>query len=174
LANARHFPAINWVDSYSEYVGEVEDWFSLNVDSGWGALRNRTKELLAEDERIQQVVRLVGEDVLPDGERLITFTAYLIKNGYLQQGAFGPDSYSPPSKGFAILSLIMYFYDKALALVKQGVPFSLLRSGDVVTNLVHLKELSAEELEVQLPKIRQDLDTFLEKTGSERLAARGR
>lgn len=174
LANARHFPAINWVDSYSEYVGEVEDWFSLNVDSGWGALRNRAKELLAEDERIQQVVRLVGEDVLPDGERLITFTAYLIKNGYLQQGAFGPDSYSPPSKGFAILSMIMYFYDKALALVKQGVPFSLLRSGDVVTNLVHLKELSAEELEVQLPKIRQDLDTFLEKTGSERLAARGR
>ena len=139
-----------------------------------GRASKQDKELLTEDERIQQVVRLVGEDVLPDAERLITFTAYLIKNGYLQQGAFGPDSYSPPSKGFAILSLVMYFYDKALTLVKQGVPFSLIRSGDAVTNLVHLKELSAEELEAQLPKIRQDLDAFLEKTGSERLAARGR
>jgi V/A-type H+-transporting ATPase subunit A len=174
LANARHFPAINWVDSYSEYVGEVEDWFSLNVDTGWSELRKKAKDLLAEDERIQQIVRLVGEDVLPDSERLVAFTSYLIKNGYLQQGAFGPDSFSPPSKGFAILSLIMHFYDRASALIRQGVPFSLLRGGDTVANLVHLKELSSEELEAQLPKIREELDAFMEKTGSERLAARGR
>jgi len=174
LANARHFPAISWLDSYSEYAKEVEGYFEANVDPRWGELRERMRSILAEDERIQQVVRLVGEDVLPDEERLFTFTAYLVKNGYLQQSAFGPDAYSPPTKGFLILSLILHFYEKTLVLIKQGVPFSLIREGEAVTNLSHLKELSLEEIQSNYSKLTKELDNYLDRVGSERLATRGR
>ncbi|WP_198469461.1 V-type ATP synthase subunit A [Acetomicrobium sp. S15 = DSM 107314] len=174
LANARHFPAISWLDSYSEYAKEVEEYFETNVDPRWGELRERMRSILAEDERIQQVVRLVGEDVLPDEERLLTFTAYLVKNGYLQQSAFGPDAYSPPAKGFLILSLILHFYEKTLGLIKQGVPFSLIREGEAVTNLSHLKELSLEEIQSDYSKLTEELDGYLDRVGSERLATRGR
>ncbi|MEA4872547.1 MAG: V-type ATP synthase subunit A, partial [Synergistaceae bacterium] len=113
LANARHYPAISWIESYSEYAEEVNGWFCSNVDPRWGDLRDEVRQILAEDNKVQQVIKLVGEDVLPDDQRLVAFTAFLIKNGYLQQNSFGSDSYSPPSKGFEILEVIMDFYQKA-------------------------------------------------------------
>ncbi|MDR1650575.1 MAG: V-type ATP synthase subunit A, partial [Synergistaceae bacterium] len=139
LANARHFPAISWLESYSEYAEEVEDWFEGNVDSRWGELREKARAILLEDEKIQQVIRLVGEDVLPDDQRLVNYTAFLVKNGYLQQAAFGSDSYSSPEKGFAILDMIMHFYDSGLELVRRGVPISLIKENDAVEDITHLR-----------------------------------
>ena len=167
LANARHFPAISWLDSYSEYAQEVEDWFSVHVDPRWGSLRDRAREVLAEDERIQQIIRLVGEDVLPDDQRLLAFSAFLVKSGYLQQGAFGPDSYSPPEKGFAILDLILHFHEKCLGLVKKGVPLSLLKDGEPVDAITHLRELGAEDKKA-FEDLRQRLDAHLDRVGAER------
>jgi len=174
LANARHFPAIGWLESYSEYAREVEDWFGTHVDTRWGENRDRARSLLAEDEKIQQVIRLVGEDVLPDEQRLIAFTAFLVKNGYLQQGAFGEDSFSPPAKGFAILDLMLHFHDKASELVKRGVPLSLIRDGKPVLALTHLRELPADDPRGGPAALRKDLDAFLEKVGTERAATKGR
>jgi len=174
LANARHFPAIGWLESYSEYAQEVENWFGTHVDSRWGQLRERARALLAEDEKIQQVIRLVGEDVLPDEQRLIAFTAFLIKNGYLQQGAFGEDSFSPPEKGFAILELMLHFHDKAGELVKRGVPLSLIRDGRPVLALTHLRERPLNDPKGGPAALRKELDAFLEKVGTERSAAKGR
>ncbi|NLI96500.1 MAG: V-type ATP synthase subunit A [Synergistaceae bacterium] len=174
LANARHFPAIGWLDSYSEYAKEVERWFETHVDSRWGQLRERARALLAEDEKIQQVIRLVGEDVLPDEQRLIAFTAFLIKNGYLQQGAFGEDSFSPPEKGFAILELMLHFHDKAGELVKRGVPLSLIRDGKPVLALTHLRERPMDDPRGGPAALRRELDAFLERVGKERSAAKGR
>jgi V/A-type H+-transporting ATPase subunit A len=174
LANARHFPAIGWLDSYSEYAKEVEDWFGSHVDSRWGEMRDRARSLLAEDEKIQQVIRLVGEDVLPDEQRLVAFTAFLVKNGYLQQGAFGEDSFSPPAKGFAILDLMLHFHDKAGELVRRGVPLSLIRDGRPVLALAHLRERPLDDPRGGPAILRKDLDAFLEKVGTERSAAKGR
>jgi len=174
LANARHFPAIGWLDSYSEYAKEVERWFETHVDSRWGQLRERARALLAEDEKIQQVIRLVGEDVLPDEQRLIAFTAFLIKNGYLQQGAFGEDSFSPLEKGFAILELMLHFHDKAGELVKRGVPLSLIRDGKPVLALTHLRERPMDDPRGGPAALRRELDAFLERVGKERSAAKGR
>ena len=171
LANARHFPAISWLDSYSEYAQEVEDWFSSHVDPRWGSLRDRAREILAEDERIQQIIRLVGEDVLPDDQRLLAFTAFLVKNGYLQQSAFGPDSYSPPEKGFAILDLILHFHEKAAGLVKKGVPLSLLKDGEPVDAITHLRELKAED-KGAFEDLRKRLDAHLDRVGAERTPTR--
>jgi len=167
LANARHFPAISWLDSYSEYAEEVEDWFRSNVDARWGELREKARAILREDEKIQQVVRLVGEDVLPDDQRLLAYTAFLVKNGYLQQAAFGPDSYSPPAKGFAILDIILRFYDRGLELVRQGVPISLIRESSAVEDITHLRELDAGDVS-SFERARKKLDNHLNRVGAER------
>jgi V/A-type H+-transporting ATPase subunit A len=172
LANARHFPAISWLDSYSEYAQEVEEWFEGNVDSRWGDLREKARAILMEDEKVQQVIRLVGEDVLPDDQRLLAYTAFLVKNGYLQQAAFGSDSYSPPDKGFAILDMIMHFYDRGLELVRQGVPISLIRENDSVEDITHLREFNAED-KSSFERARRRLDNHLNRVGAERTREQG-
>ncbi|MDR3332720.1 MAG: V-type ATP synthase subunit A [Synergistaceae bacterium] len=172
LANARHFPAISWLDSYSEYAQEVEEWFEGHVDSRWGDLREKARAILMEDEKVQQVIRLVGEDVLPDDQRLLAYTAFLVKNGYLQQAAFGSDSYSPPEKGFAILDMIMHFYDRGLELVRQGVPISLIRENDSVEDITHLREFNAED-KSSFERVRRRLDNHLNRVGAERTREQG-
>ena len=172
LANARHFPAISWLDSYSEYAQEVENWFGSHVDPRWGDLRDKARQILLEDEKVQQVIRLVGEDVLPDDQRLLAFTAFLVKNGYLQQAAFGSDSYSPPSKGFAILEMIMHFYDRGMELVRQGIPISLIREGDAVEAITHLRELAAEDTS-SFERARRVLDAHFDRVGTERTREQG-
>ncbi|MBP9958859.1 MAG: V-type ATP synthase subunit A [Synergistaceae bacterium] len=172
LANARHFPAISWLDSYSEYAQEVENWFGSHVDPRWGDLRDKARQILLEDEKVQQVIRLVGEDVLPDDQRLLAFTAFLVKNGYLQQAAFGSDSYSPPAKGFAILEMIMHFYDRGMELVRQGIPISLIREGDAVEAITHLRELDAEDTS-SFERARRVLDAHFDRVGTERTREQG-
>lgn len=167
LANARHYPAISWTESYSEYAAEVDGWFCSNVDARWGELRDEVRNILAEDNKIQQVIKLVGEDVLPDDQRLIAFTAFLIKNGYLQQNSFGSDSYSPPLKGFEILSIILEFYHSALELVRKDIPISLIKDDESVDSITHLRELSADDKE-GFAQIRRRIAEHLERVAAER------
>ena len=167
LANARHYPAISWTDSYSEYAAEVDGWFCTNVDARWGELREEVRNILAEDNKIQQVIKLVGEDVLPDDQRLIAFTAFLIKNGYLQQNSFGSDSYSPPMKGFEILSVILEFHHKAMELVHKDIPISLIKDDESIDSITHLRELAAEDKE-GFDQLRKRIDAHLEPVAAER------
>ena len=167
LANARHYPAISWTDSYSEYAAEVDGWFCTNVDARWGELREEVRNILAEDNKIQQVIKLVGEDVLPDDQRLIAFTAFLIKNGYLQQNSFGSDSYSPPMKGFEILSVILEFHHKAMELVHKDIPISLIKDDESIDSITHLRELAAEDKE-GFDQLRKRIDAHLERVAAER------
>ena len=167
LANARHYPAISWTDSYSEYAAEVDGWFCTNVDARWGELREEVRNILAEDNKIQQVIKLVGEDVLPDDQRLIAFTAFLIKNGYLQQNSFGSDSYSPPMKGFEILSVILEIHHKAMELVHKDIPISLIKDDESIDSITHLRELAAEDKE-GFDQLRKRIDAHLERVAAER------
>ena len=167
LANARHYPAISWIDSYSEYAEEVNGWFCSNVDPRWGDIRDQVRQILAEDNKVQQVIKLVGEDVLPDDQRLVAFTAFLIKNGYLQQNSFGSDSYSPPSKGFEILEVIMDFYYKALALVRKGIPISLIKEDESVDSITHLRELAPDD-KAGFALAKKRINTHLDRVAAER------
>ncbi|MEG1823610.1 MAG: V-type ATP synthase subunit A [Cloacibacillus sp.] len=167
LANARHYPAISWTDSYSEYAAEVDGWFCTNVDPRWGELRDEVRNILAEDNKIQQVIKLVGEDVLPDDQRLIAFTAFLIKNGYLQQNSFGSDSYSPPLKGFNILEIILEFYHKAIELVRKDIPISLIKEDESVDAITHLRELAPDDKE-GFDGVRKRIDEHLDRVAAER------
>ncbi len=171
LARSRHFPAISWIDSYSEYGDEVKEWYAANVDSAWSTLRDKARALLAEDDSIQQIIRLVGADVLPDDQKLTALTASLLKNGYLQQGAFGPDSYCPPRKGIAILDILIGFHEKAEGMLERGCPLSLLKKMDELVELTHLRELPGDKLEA-FADLKKRLFERMETVDRERLATR--
>jgi len=171
LARSRHFPAISWTDSYSEYGDEVKTWYEANVDAAWTSLRDRARALLAEDDSIQQIIRLVGEDVLPDDQKLTALTASLLKNGYLQQGAFGPDSYCPPRKGIAILDIMIGFHERAKGMIARGCSLSPLRKMDELVELAHLRELPWDKPEA-FDDLKRRLVKRMMEIDRERLATR--
>ncbi len=139
LANARHYPAIGWIDSYSEYADEVKDWWQAH-DPRWWTLRIEALELLKREQRLEQIVRLIGPDALPDSERLILRVAEMIKNGFLQQNGFDKvDCYCTASKQVKILELMMEFYVRALSVVKNGCPLTKVNALDVCEEIVRIK-----------------------------------
>ncbi|MBR4374482.1 MAG: V-type ATP synthase subunit A [Treponema sp.] len=139
LANARHYPAIGWIESYSEYADEIREWWD-KFDPRWAEIRLSALELLKNEQRLQQIVRLIGPDALPDEKRIVLVVADMIKNGFLQQSAFDAiDVYSVPEKQVQILLLIMNFYKRGLAVIKAGVPLPKVASLPVKDEIVRLK-----------------------------------
>ena len=139
LANARHYPAISWIDSYSEYAAEVEPWWE-RVNPQWAAVRRSAMDLLKREQRLAEIVRLIGPDALPDNQRLILLAADIIKNGFLQQNSFDEvDMYCVPMKQIRLLELIMEFYDRANTCIKLGAPLVKITSLSIRENLSRLK-----------------------------------
>ena len=139
LANARHYPAVSWIESYSEYAEEVRAWWD-RVDPEWPRVRQAALELLKREQRLAEIVRLIGPDALPDDQRLVLLTADLVKNGFLQQNSFDEtDMYCVPSKQVGLLKLIMLFYERSLACVKAGAPLMKINSLSARERLVRLK-----------------------------------
>ena len=139
LANARHYPAIGWIESYSEYAEEVREWWD-KLDPRWAEVRLSALELLKDEQRLQQIVRLIGPDALPDEKRIVLTVADMIKNGFLQQSAFDAvDVYSVPEKQIAILMLIMTYYQRALKVIKAGAPLPTVVALPVKDEIVRLK-----------------------------------
>lgn len=145
LANARHYPAIGWIESYSEYVEEIKAWWD-NLDPRWNSVRLEALELLKREQRLQQIVRLIGPDALPDTERIILIIADMIKNGFLQQSAFDEiDMFSVPEKQILILSIIMEFYKRSDQIIRKGAPVSKLVNLTCREDIIRLKTTYANE-----------------------------
>jgi V/A-type H+-transporting ATPase subunit A len=142
LASARHFPSINWLDSYSEYLEDVAGWWRKEVGVDWLGMRNRAMEILTEEDRLSQIVKLVGPDALPDEQRLIMETARLLREGFLQQNAMDTvDAFSTVEKQMRMLELILYFHERALKIVKRGAPISVIHQLPAVDALIRMKTL---------------------------------
>jgi V/A-type H+-transporting ATPase subunit A len=141
LAGARHFPAISWIESYSEYVDDIAAWWgSQGSDIPWAELRNRITGILHDEQRLQQVVKLVGPDALPDAQRLILETARIIKEAFLQQSALSEeDSYCASEKQLRMAQVIMHFYDRARAIIEKGAPIFTITGLDVVQDIMRMK-----------------------------------
>ncbi|MFB6114986.1 MAG: V-type ATP synthase subunit A [Candidatus Nanohalobium sp.] len=121
LAEKRHFPAINWDDSYSGYSEMLSEYFKEEVHEEWSEKIQRARDLLQKDGELQETVQLVGKDALPDRERLTLEIATLVKEFFLQQNAFHPvDEYSPPEETFHILDLILEWGDQAYKALEEG------------------------------------------------------
>ncbi|MDR1398599.1 MAG: V-type ATP synthase subunit A [Treponema sp.] len=139
LANARHYPAISWLDSYSEYADEVKPWWE-KVNPAWAKSRQDALDLLKRDQRLAEIVRLIGPDALPDDQRLILLTADIIKNGFLQQNSFDEvDMFCVPLKQVRLLELIMEFQERAQTCIKLGAPLIKITSLPIRERLARLK-----------------------------------
>lgn len=162
LANSRHYPAIGWIDSYSEYADEVKEWWD-NLDPRWAKVRLEALELLKKEQKLQSIVRLIGPDALPDYERIVLIVADMIKNGFLQQNAFDAiDVYSVPEKQIQILLLMMEFYNRGAAVIKAGAPLSKVNSLPVKEEIVRLKTTVPND---KLEMIKETESRFEEQMG---------
>jgi len=139
LAYARHFPSVSWLHSYSEYADDIEEWWQ-QADPEWGRLRREALDVLNEEERLREIVNLVGPDVLPDSQRLVLLTAELIKDGFLQQNAFDPvDTYCEPEKQAALLRALVTFHRRAMRVIEAGAPVVRVRELEIVQTLARAK-----------------------------------
>lgn len=122
LANARHFPTINWLDSYSLYVGTLMEWFNKNVAEDFEQIRSEALVLLQKEKELQEIVQLIGEDALPEAEKIVLRTTRIIREAFLQQNAFvKTDSYCPLDKQYQMLKCIMTFNDTLTRLFHEGI-----------------------------------------------------
>jgi V/A-type H+-transporting ATPase subunit A len=149
LAAARYFPAINPIDSYSEYPDMVEGWWAENVTPGWQEMRGQALVLLQEDYQLQRIVKIIGEEALPDAQRLTLAAARWLKEGFLQQSAFDPvDMFCPPAKQVKMLQLILATFRKAKEVMARGVPFYQVRELEELGDLMRMKStIKADEPE---------------------------
>jgi V/A-type H+-transporting ATPase subunit A len=159
LANARHYPAIGWIDSYSEYADEVKDWWEVN-NPKWYTLRKNALEVLKSENKLQQIVRLIGPDALPDSERLVLVTAEMIKNGFLQQSAFDEvDKYCSSEKQIMILDLMMQFYERARAVLNNGAPLPQVVALPVREEIIRIKTTYSNEEVDKIQTVKDHLDS---------------
>ncbi|MBC3938101.1 V-type ATP synthase subunit A [Anaerotruncus massiliensis (ex Liu et al. 2021)] len=140
LAYARHYPAINWTSSYSEYLDDLAPWYAKNISRDFLPCRQRISTVLLEEAKLNEIVKLIGEDVLPDDQKLIMEVARLIRVGLLQQNAYHrDDTYVPLPKQLMMMQVILYFYDKASAVIARGIPISEITDSGLIDSLVKIK-----------------------------------
>lgn len=140
LAYSRHYPAINWMDSYSEYFNDLDPWFRENLGEDFIEYRNRISALLQEESSLMEIVKLIGSDVLPDDQKLVIETARVIRVGFLQQNAFhADDTYVPLEKQKLMMKTILYLHAKAKDIVAQNIPLSKILNLGLFDKLTKMK-----------------------------------
>ena len=140
LAYARHFPAIHWLTSYSEYLGDLSHWYSENVSPRFVDDRNRLMAILNQESSLMEIVKLIGSDVLPDDQKLTLEIARVIRLGFLQQNAFHPDDTCVSlDKQFKMMEVILYLYKRCRNLIAMGMPMSVLRKENVFEKIISIK-----------------------------------
>lgn len=161
LAYARHFPAIQWLDSYSEYLSDLSAWYNENVDKKFVDYRNRIVYLLNQESSLMEIVKLIGADVLPDEQKLVLDIAKVIRVGFLQQNAFHKDDTCVPLiKQFKMMDLILYLYKKSRSLVRMGMPMSILKEDPIWDKLITMKyDIPNDALEM-FNDYRKQIDNF--------------
>ncbi len=140
LAYARHFPAINWMDSYSEYVNDFAGWYRENVGEDFLSCREEICSILMEENRLMEIVKLIGEDVLPDDQKAVIEAARVIKNGFLQQEVFSEnDTFTPSAKQLKMMRVILHYYHKLCDAVSLHIPLSKLTAIGLSEKLIRMK-----------------------------------
>ena len=169
LAYARHYPAINWNDSYSEYMDDLSNYYNENVNSDFLKYRQRISNILLEENRLMEIVKLIGSDVLPEEQKLIMEIARVIRVGFLQQNAYHKDdTVVPLEKQFKMIEIILELYDKCMELVLSGVIISRIAEKGLFESVIKMKydipndkpelfrKLSAE-IDLKIKKIRTEI-----------------
>lgn len=149
LAYARHFPAIQWLTSYSEYIQDLGSWYSNHIGSDFVDCRNQILSILTEESKLNEIVKLIGSDVLPDDQKLTLEIARVIRLGFVQQNAYHPsDTYVPLEKQLKMMHVILYLYTKSKQLLALNMPMSLIREDPIFDNIISIKyDVANDELD---------------------------
>ncbi len=140
LAYARHFPAIHWLTSYSEYMTDLSAWYTKNVDKNFINYRNQIVSLLNQESSLMEIVKLIGSDVLPDDQKLVMEISRVIRLGFLQQNAFHQeDTCVPLQKQFKMMETILYLYSRCKSLISMNMPVSILKTEDIFEKIIAIK-----------------------------------
>lgn len=140
LAYARHYPAVNWTQSYSEYVEDLSKWYATNVSKDFVSLRGEMQAILHNESQLMEVVKLIGSDVLPEDQKLVLEIARVVRVGYLQQNAFHKDdTYVPMEKQYKMMSVISYLHAACKALVAKHIPVSLMVKTGIFEEVIKIK-----------------------------------
>ena len=167
LASARHYPAISWLDSYSEYVDEVRDWWNGHSQDKWSENRRRIMELLQKEVRLQQIVKLVGPDALPDSQNFILEVCSLFKTAFLQQNAFDDiDRYCSVEKQVKMLGVILHYYDLGSEAISKGVPLVKVRRLQVVQDIAKMRFTVSNDSADDIDKLELKLERSMMQLGS--------
>ncbi|ADJ13776.1 V-type ATP synthase subunit A [Halalkalicoccus jeotgali] len=160
LAERRHFPSINWNESYSLYKDQLDSWFVENVAGDWPETRQWAVDVLDEESELQEIVQLVGKDALPDDQQLTLEVARYLREGFLQQNAFHDvDQFSPPEKSYLIWKAIKTFNDEAFAALEAGVPVEEITAIDAAPRLNRIG--TQEDYEAYVEDLQSDIEDQL-------------
>jgi len=163
LADRRHFPAINWLRSYSLYLDSISTWWKDNVGENWLELRNKAMALLQKEAELQEIVQLVGPDALPEKERIVLEGARVIREDFLQQNAFHDvDTYCSASKQYKMLEVMLEFYDLANDAVSRGVAAKEIAELEVKDDIARLKYVPEEKVDEAIAEIRSKMKAQIE------------
>ncbi len=162
LAYARHYPAINWNTSYSEYLDDLGDWYNRNIDPQFMRTRQELVGLLQEESKLMEIVKLIGADVLPDDQKLVIEISRVIRVGFLQQNAYHQeDTYVPLEKQMKMMAVILYLYNRCRALVSSGVPLSQLLETGLMDKVVKIKYDIPNNRPELFDQLQQEIDQAL-------------
>jgi V/A-type H+-transporting ATPase subunit A len=163
LAYARHYPAIQWLTSYSEYLTDLASWYNDHVNPKFVDYRNRLMYLLNQESSLMEIVKLIGSDVLPDDQKLILEIAKVIRVGFLQQNAFHKDDTCVPmTKQFAMMDVILYLYKKSKSLISMGMPMSVLKEDKIFDKVIAMKYDIPNDKPELFEQYKKDIDAFYE------------
>ena len=161
LAYSRHFPAIHWLSSYSEYLVDLSGWYTDYVSPKFVDYRNRLMALLNQESSLMEIVKLIGADVLPDDQKLVLEIARVIRLGFLQQNAFHKDDTCVSlEKQFKMMDVILYLYKKSRDLVAMGMPMSVLKAEGIYEKVIAVKyDVPNDNLQL-LDLYKREIDEF--------------
>ena len=158
LAYKRHFPAINWLNSYSLYLDDMEKWFNEQVESDWMANRQKMMTLLQEEAELEEIVKMVGMDALSPGDRLKMEAARSIREDFLHQNSFHEiDTYTSLKKQYMMMKLVIAYYENAVEALKEGAGLNALISLPVREQIGRFKYVTEENLDVEYEKVKEQL-----------------
>jgi V/A-type H+-transporting ATPase subunit A len=156
LAYQRHYAAINWTQSYSDYINDLESYYRDHVHTDFMEYRQLLIKILADEARLLEIVKLIGSDVLPEDQKFILEIGRLIRIGFLQQNAFHEeDTYAPLQKQFEMMRVIHHLYQKTQPYIHEGKSIQILKETGLFEKLIHIKyDVKSDHL--------KDIETFIE------------
>jgi len=170
LADSRHFPAINWLNSYSQYIDQLSDWYKKNVGEEFPSERAKAMAILQRESELKEIVQLVGEDALPDSERAVLLIGRMLREYFLRQSAFDPiDAYTNMKKQEAMLSSLLYFEEKMRQAISNGVSTEKIAAMKIISELARMKEWNESDVEKEKEKIKKNIESEFDKLIKEEL-----